>query len=143
MQKYEFILRYARILGKNSLTCTVEYGLKAQKHIAQGNALGFNVVAIKRPERAKALCSAAITLLPFQGAHVSSAYKPRVLLRFALGYVLVALSGRSCILGIQTQGVASLCPGLCARCPFRAFLIIIHLDNIQPYISIIFNHTSR
>ena len=23
---------------------------------------------------------------------------------------------------MQTQGVASLCPGLCARCPFRAFI---------------------
>ena len=31
------------------------YGLKAQKLIAQGNALGFYVIAIKRPERAKAL----------------------------------------------------------------------------------------
>ena len=34
-------------------------------------------------------------LLPFQGVPTSSAYKPRVSLRSALGYVLVALSGRS------------------------------------------------
>ena len=37
-------------------------------------------------------------------------------------YNAFALAGRSCFLGMQTQGVASLCPGLCARCPFRAFI---------------------
>ena len=54
-----------------------------------------DVIAIKRPERAKALFTAAITLLPFQGVPASSAYKPRVSLRSALGYVLLAPSGRS------------------------------------------------
>ena len=33
--------------------------------------------------------------MPFQGVPISSAYKPRVSLRSALGYVLVALSGRT------------------------------------------------
>ena len=43
-------------------------GLKAQKHIAQGNALGFfDVIAIQRPERAKASYQQEISLLLFQG----------------------------------------------------------------------------
>ena len=47
------------------------YGLKAQKLIAQGNALGFYVIAIKRPERAKALYTTTITLLLFQGVPIN------------------------------------------------------------------------
>ena len=70
-----------------------EFGLKAQKPLAQGNALG-NVIAINRPERAKALFTAAIMLLPFQGVLLPMHTKPRVSLRSALGYVLAALSGR-------------------------------------------------
>lgn len=47
------------------------------------------------PERAKALFADVIALLPFQGVPASTAYKPRVPLCSALGYALVALSGRS------------------------------------------------
>ena len=72
----------------------LEIGLKAQKLIAQGNTLGLGVNANNRPARAKALFTAINALLPLQGVPSSDIYKPRVTLRSALGYVLVALSGR-------------------------------------------------
>ena len=31
-----------------------------------------------------------------------------------------ALSGRHVACAVDTRGAATLCPGLCARCPFRA-----------------------
>ena len=55
----------------------------------------FRCYCDKRPERAKALFTAILRFCPFRTFP---------------------------FLGIQTQGAASLCPGLCARCPFRAFI---------------------
>ena len=65
-------------------------GLKAQKLIAQGNALGFfDVITKERPEGAKALYTAAITLLPFQGVPTRMHTNPGC--RFALPWAMCSL----------------------------------------------------
>ena len=62
-------------------------GLKGQKQIAYGNAVGHGDIR-SRPERAKAMTDA--TLLPFQGGGVRVLYPQGA----ALGYALSGLSGR-------------------------------------------------
>ena len=92
-----------------------EFGLKAQKPLAQGNALG-NVIAINRPERAKALFTAAIMLLPFQGVLLPMHTNPGC--RFALPWAM-------------------------CFCPFRAFLLIVEVELFRrPELNGIYHHVA-
>ena len=97
-------------------------GLKAQKHLAQGNALG-NVIAINRPERAKALFTAAIMLLPFQGVLLPMHTNPGC--RFALPWAMCFCPFRAyCFLCIQNPGCRFALPWAMCFCPFRAYYFL-------------------
>ena len=79
--------------GSEFLSFSVSRAESPKAHSPGQHPGFFDVIAIKRPARAKALFSATITLLPLQGVSISWHTKPRVPLRSALGYVLLPFQG--------------------------------------------------
>ena len=83
---------------------SIKGGLKAQKHLAQGIALGNIGINQCRPERAKA--SYILCFCPFRATLIVCLYTQGV----ALGYVLLPFLGDfDCLLIYPGR-----CPGLCA-----------------------------